>query len=139
MSREQLVSIAIRNLAHRAAGTQDQAAGVVQVPVTNYIDHDRWRTEMDRVFGRLPLVVAASCELRDPHSYIAGEIAGTPYLVTRGDDGELRAFYNMCSHRGAVIVPEGTGTARRHTCPYHAWTYDASGALVGILDADDFG
>jgi phenylpropionate dioxygenase-like ring-hydroxylating dioxygenase large terminal subunit len=133
------MSIARRNLAHQAAGTQDQAAGVVEVPVENYIDHDRWRTEMDRVFRRLPLVVAASSELREPHAYIAGEVAGTPYLVTRGSDGRLRAFYNMCSHRGAVITPEGTGTARRHTCPYHAWTYDDTGDLVGILDADDFG
>jgi hypothetical protein len=134
-----LVSIARRNLAHRAAGTQDQAEGVAEVPVANYIDHERWQSEMAAVFGRLPLVVAASCELREPYSYIAGEIAGTPYLVSRGDDGELRAFYNMCSHRGAVITPEGTGTVRRHACPYHAWTYDDRGALVGVLDADDVG
>ncbi len=139
MSRKQLVSIARRNLAHLAAGTQDQADGVAEIPVSNYFDRDRWRAEMAAVFGRLPLVVAASVELRDPYSYIAGEIAGTPYLVTRGDDGELRAFYNMCSHRGAVITPEGTGTVRRHTCPYHAWSYDTTGALVGVLDADDFG
>jgi phenylpropionate dioxygenase-like ring-hydroxylating dioxygenase large terminal subunit len=134
-----LVSIARRNLAHLAAGTQDQAAGVVEVPVGNYVDHDRWRAEMDRVFRRLPLVVAASAELSEPHSYIAGEVAGTPYLVMRGDDGALRAFYNMCSHRGAVVTPAGTGTARRHACPYHAWTYDTTGALVGVLDADDVG
>jgi phenylpropionate dioxygenase-like ring-hydroxylating dioxygenase large terminal subunit len=139
MSREQLVSIARRSLEHRAAGTQDQAAGIVQIPISNYIDRDRWSAEMDRVFRRLPLVVGASCELRQPDSYIAGEAAGTPYLVTRGDDGELRAFYNMCSHRGAIVTPEGTGTSRRHTCRYHAWSYDASGELVGVLDADDFG
>mgnify|MGYP001819865925 CR=1 FL=1 len=139
MSREQLVAIARRNLAHRRDGTQDQADAVLEVPVSNYFDHDRWQHEMDQVFGRLPLVVAASCELREPHSYVAGEIAGTPYLVTRGGDGELRAFYNMCSHRGAIVTPEGTGSARRHTCRYHAWSYDDRGQLVGILDADDFG
>jgi phenylpropionate dioxygenase-like ring-hydroxylating dioxygenase large terminal subunit len=139
MSREQLVSIARRGLDHLHAGTQDQADGVVEVPISNYVDRDRWRAEMDRVFRRLPLVVAASCELRQPNSYISGEIVGTPYLVTRGDDGELRAFYNMCSHRGAIVTPEGTGKARRHTCRYHAWSYDSRGDLVGILDADDFG
>lgn len=139
MSREQLVSVARRGLAHRAAGTQDQADGVLEVPVSNYIDHDRWRAEMDGVFKRLPLVVAASCELRTPHSYVAGEVAGTPYLVIRSGDGELRAFFNMCSHRGSIVTPEGTGTARRHTCTYHAWSYDDQGRLVGILDAPDFG
>lgn len=139
MSREQLVSIAKRNLAHREAGTQDQADGVVQVPVTNYFDEDRWRLEMDRVFRRLPLVVAASHELAEPNAYVAGEAAGTPYLVTRDAEGKLRGFFNMCSHRGAVVTPAGTGSARRHTCPYHAWTYDSAGSLVGVLDADDFG
>ena len=139
MSRERLVSVARRGLAHRAAGTQDQAERVVEIPVSDYIDPDRWRAEMDGVFKRLPLVVAASCELREPHSYIAGEVAGTPYLVTRGGDGELRAFYNMCSHRGSIITPEGTGIAQRHTCGYHAWSYDDQGRLVGILDAQDFG
>lgn len=139
MSREQLVSIARRNIDHHAAGTQDQADGVMQVPAFNYFAEDRWRLEMERVFARLPLVVAASSELAEPHAYVAGEISGTPYLVTRGDDGQLRAFYNMCSHRGAVITPAGAGSARRHTCPYHAWTYDSEGALVGVLDADEFG
>ena len=67
------MSIARRNLAHLAAGTQDQAEGVVEVPVANYVDHDRWTTEMERVFARLPLIVAASAELREPHSYIAGD------------------------------------------------------------------
>jgi len=139
MSREQLVEVARRTMAHRSEGTQGQVDGVKEVPISNYIDPERWRVEMDRVFGRLPLIVAASAELREPHSYIAGEVCGTPYVVTRGDDGEVRAFYNMCSHRGAIVVEEGTGTARRHSCPYHAWTYDSHGELVGILDADDFG
>ena len=139
MTREQLVSIARRSLEHRAAGTQDRAAGVLEVPVSNYIDPDRWALEMERVFRRLPVVVAAACELDAPHSYIAGEFAGTPYLVTRGDDGELRAFYNMCSHRGAVVAEPGVGTARRHTCRYHGWSYDGEGRLVGVLDAADVG
>ncbi len=133
------MAIARRGLGHRDAGTQDQADGVVEVPASNYVDPARWATEMERVFRRVPLVVAASCELREPHSYVSGEIAGTPYLVVRGGDGELRAFHNMCSHRGAIVTEEGAGTARRHTCRYHAWSYDDRGELVGVLDADDFG
>ncbi|MEO1056049.1 MAG: aromatic ring-hydroxylating dioxygenase subunit alpha [Actinomycetota bacterium] len=133
------MSIAKRALAHRAAGTQDQAAGVVSVPSSHYTDPERWSIEMDRVFGRLPLVVAASCELAEPGSFVSGETHHTPYLVSRGADGELRAFHNVCSHRGAIVTPPGSGVARRHTCRYHAWTYDDRGHLVGILDADDFG
>jgi nitrite reductase/ring-hydroxylating ferredoxin subunit len=139
MSREQLVSIARRGVAHVENGTQDQAPGVHQVPVTNYFDADRWQLEMARVFRRLPLVLGVSSELREPYSYQAIEVAGMPVLITRGDDGQIRAFVNMCSHRGAIIAEDGVGTARRHTCPYHAWSYDVTGALVGVLDADDFG
>ena len=85
-------------------------------------------------------VRACPC-LAFPLTKIGGiqDIGGTPYLVSRGGDGELRAFYNECSHRGAIVTEEGTGTARRHACRYHNWTYDSSGALVGVLDADDFG
>jgi nitrite reductase/ring-hydroxylating ferredoxin subunit len=139
MSREQLVTIARRGVDHFKNGTQDQVDGIHEVPVTNYYDHDRWQLEMDRVFKRVPLVVGASSELRESGSYHALEIVGTPIVVMRGEDGELRAFVNMCSHRGAIVVEEGVGQARRHACPYHAWTYDAQGALVGVLDADDFG
>jgi len=139
MSREQLVSIAKRGVAHLEADTQDQADGILEVPVTNYYEAERWRLEMDRVFKRVPLVLGVSSELREPYSYQAIEVAGTPVLITRGDDGQIRAFVNMCSHRGAIIVEDGVGTARRHTCPYRAWTYDVKGALVGVLDADDFG
>ncbi len=139
MSREQLVQIARRGVGHYKAGTQDQASGILEVPVTNYFDEDRWRLEMDRVFKRLPLVVGASSELTEPGQYFSIEVAGTPLVIMRGDDGVLRSFVNMCSHRGAVVVPEGSGTSRRHTCPYHAWVYDSKGALVGVMDAGDFG
>ena len=139
MSREQLVEIARRGIEHHREGTQDQADGIVEVPVTNYYDPDRWQLEMDRVFKRLPLVLGASSELREPGAYYAVEVVGTPVVVMRGDDGELRAFVNMCSHRGAIVVPEGVGKARRHACPYHAWTYDSAGDLVGVLDATEFG
>lgn len=139
MTREQLVSIARRSLEHRAAGTQDRAESVVEIPANSYLDADRWRSELQLVFGRLPLVVAASCELREPHSYVSGEIAGTPFLVTRDTDGQLGAFFNVCSHRGAIVEASGSGTSRRHTCSYHGWTYDSSGALVGVPDAGDFG
>jgi phenylpropionate dioxygenase-like ring-hydroxylating dioxygenase large terminal subunit len=139
MSREQLVRIVKRGMAHAAAGTQDQAEGVYRVPAANYYDPIRWEREMAAVFRRLPLVMGFSSELREPGAYRAMEAAGVPVLLVRGQDGAMRAFVNMCSHRGAIVVEEGTGSARRFACPYHAWTYDTHGDLVGVLDADDFG
>jgi phenylpropionate dioxygenase-like ring-hydroxylating dioxygenase large terminal subunit len=139
MSRETLVELTRRTFQHARAGTVPLAGDVGRVPATNYYDPARWQLEMARVFKRTPLVLGFTCELPEPRSYKALEVAGVPILLSRGADGQMRSFVNMCSHRGSIVVPEGTGTARRFTCPYHAWTYDSEGRLVGILDRDEFG
>ena len=139
MSFEQLVAMARRNIAHVKAGTQDQERDVFRVPAADYLDADRWQLEMDRIFKRVPLTLGFSSELREPGAYKAMEVAGVPVLMSRGADGAIRAFVNMCSHRGAIVVDEGVGTARRFSCPYHGWTYDQHGDLVGIPDRSDFG
>ncbi len=139
MSRDLLVDLTRRTLEHARAGTVPLAGAVGRVPATHYYDPDRWALEMERVFKRTPLVLGFSCELAGPNSYKAMEVAGTPVLITRASDGSTKAFVNMCSHRGAVVVEPGSGTARRFTCPYHAWNYDNDGQLVGISDRDDFG
>jgi carnitine monooxygenase subunit len=139
MSREQLVSMTRRNIAHSKNGTVPLEDGVKRIPSTNYYDADRWQIEMDRIFRRVPLVLGFSVELTEPNSYKAMDVMGTPVLLVRGDDGVLRSFVNMCSHRGAVVMEEGTGVTRRFSCPYHAWVYNTEGALVGMLDKENFG
>ncbi len=139
MSHEQLVDIYRDVLDHACAGTVELAPDVARVPVLRYVDPERWTAEVNRIFRRVPVVLAVAADVAEPGSYRALTIAGVPVLVSRGHDGELRAFVNMCSHRAAVVVPEGNGTARRFTCPYHAWSYDQTGALVGVLDRADFG
>ncbi len=139
MSRETLVELTRRTLNHARAGTVPLAGEIGRVPAANYYDSDRWQLEMERVFKRAPLVLGFTCELPEPRSYKALEVAGVPVLLSRGADGQMRSFVNMCSHRGSIVVPEGTGTTRRFTCPYHAWSYDSEGRLVGILDRDEFG
>ena len=139
MSREQLVSMTRRNIAHSKNGTVPLEDGVKRIPSTNYYDPARWQVEMDRIFRRVPLVLGFSVELTEPNSYKAMDVMGTPVLLVRGDDGVLRSFVNMCSHRGAVVMEEGTGVTRRFSCPYHAWVYNTEGALVGMLDKENFG
>jgi len=137
--RRRLVVMAERTIAHNKAGTQHLTEGVTRIPASNYFDPERWRREVDLVFRRVPLLVATSAEIREPNSYKAIEIVGTPVLLSRGSDGVLRAFVNMCSHRGAMLVDEGVGSARRFACPYHNWVYDQSGDLVGVFRGEDFG
>lgn len=139
MSRDALVAQARRTLAHARAGTAPVEDEVYRVPTRNYTDPERWRLEVERVFRRLPLVIALSCELAEPNSYRSVEVLGVPVLLARGGDGVLRSFVNTCSHRGSIVVPVGSGTARRFTCPYHAWAYDAEGTLVGIFQRERFG
>lgn len=138
-TREQLVHIARRGVAHYRAGTQDLLDATYEVPATNYYDPERWQREVDLIFKRLPLMLGFSSELRNPGDYRAMEVAGVPVLLNRAADGAIKAFVNMCSHRGAIVVEDGVGNARRFACPYHAWTYDNDGDLVGMRDPDDFG
>jgi phenylpropionate dioxygenase-like ring-hydroxylating dioxygenase large terminal subunit len=79
-----------------------------------------------------------SCELAGPGAYKAQDIIGTPVLLVRDALGQLNAFLNVCRHRGAPVAT-GCGQAARFTCPYHAWTYDQSGRLVGVTSEDTFG
>lgn len=139
MSRERLVEMIERTLAHHRMGTSHQTDAVMRIPATRYFDPERWRREVDLVFKRIPLVVATTAEIREPHVYKAVEVVGTPVLLVRDQSGVLRAFVNMCSHRGAMLVDEGTGSARRFSCPYHNWTYDQVGDLVGMFKGEEFG
>jgi carnitine monooxygenase subunit len=137
--RDRLIAYTRRAIEHAKAGTADSEPDVFRVPITAYLDPDRFQVEVDRIFKRLPLMLGLSSELREPGSYRSLDVSGVPVLLSRGDDGALRAFLNVCSHRGAIVQPEGIGVARRFTCPYHAWSYNDRGDLVGILDAERFG
>src|SRR5262249_36965961 len=69
-------------------------------------------------------------------SYLTAEIAGEPIVVVRGEDGILRAFFNVCRHRAAPILNEPCGTASKLRCRYHGWTYDLAGRLRGTPEFD---
>ena len=104
----------------------------VPSPVDRYLSPERFALERERLFRRLPQIAAHAAELPEPHSFVRREIAGVPLILTRDGDGNARAFLNACRHRSARLVSEHTGCQRRFVCPYHAWTYDSSGRLVGV-------
>jgi len=139
MSREQLVAMARRNMEYADAGTVEQEPDVFKVAAANYYDPDRFDAEKRQIFRRMPLVLAPSAELPQPGDYKAMEAVGMPVLLTRGQDGTVRAFINSCSHRGTAVVVDGTGNRRKFVCPYHGWTFTQGGELVGIAAEDDFG
>jgi nitrite reductase/ring-hydroxylating ferredoxin subunit len=138
-ARSQLIAMARHNMDCVREGRIEQAPDVLSVPASRYLDPERWKREIDRVFRRMPLMLAMSCELAEPGDFKALEAAGVPVLLVRQEEGNVRAFVNSCSHRGAMIVTEPSGNRRRFTCPYHAWTYDREGALVAVYQERDFG
>jgi phenylpropionate dioxygenase-like ring-hydroxylating dioxygenase large terminal subunit len=83
------------------------------------------------------LALAVSAQLPDAHDYLVRQVLGTSVLISRDGDGRIGAFLNYCRHRGGKPA-EGCGNARRFTCPYHAWTYDSAGQLVGLPGAEGF-
>jgi nitrite reductase/ring-hydroxylating ferredoxin subunit len=135
----QSTELAKRALAHLNAKTTDQAPETMALDVSAYLDPDRYAREFDAIFLHKPLGLALSVELPKPGSYLARTMIGKPLLFVRGKDGAVRAFLNVCRHRGTAVCKEGHGTAARFVCPYHAWTYDLEGALVGVSGKEKFG
>jgi phenylpropionate dioxygenase-like ring-hydroxylating dioxygenase large terminal subunit len=139
LERTELIELAKRMLAHVENGTTDQTDDLMEVPVSEYVDPDRWAAEMEVIFKRVPLALGLTAELREPGAYKAIDVLGVPVLISRGADGVVRSFLNVCRHRGAALKDAGCGTARRFTCPYHGWSYDQQGRLVGVYGEESYG
>jgi phenylpropionate dioxygenase-like ring-hydroxylating dioxygenase large terminal subunit len=125
-------------LQHTAEQTFPLAHDVMRVGAAHYTCPDRFALEKQRIFKRVPLVLAASCEVPGPGDYKTLDVAGVPILLVRDRNGAVHALLNSCTHRGAAVA-SGCGAAARFTCPYHGWTFAQDGALVGIASAADFG
>lgn len=89
-----------------------------------------YRRECERIFHRGWNFVGHAGRVPEPGDYAAFDFAGVPVLLVRGADNMVRAFANSCRHRGAQLA-DNQGHCRRLVCPYHGWTYDLDGRLVG--------
>ncbi|MFL5929242.1 MAG: aromatic ring-hydroxylating oxygenase subunit alpha [Gaiellaceae bacterium] len=98
------------------------------LPFRWYTDEEVLRRERTLIFARSWQYAGRAAQVAEPGSFLATDAGGVPVLVTRDESGVLRAFVNVCRHRGAVLV-DGCGTRRTIQCRYHAWTYDLDGSL----------
>ena len=137
-ARRWLVGIARDVLAQDAAGGLRVAPATMTLPASTYTSRERFEAEQRQLFRRVPLMLAASCELREPGAFKTLEVAGVPVLLTRDREGTAHALLNACTHRGAPVA-SGCGRASRFTCPYHGWSFGNDGRLAGIASAADFG
>jgi len=117
------------------AGVRLPLAEAAWLPPRAYTDPAIWPAELERIHRRSWLVVGRADSIARAGDYLTVDIAGARLLVVRGADGTVRAFHNVCRHRG-MWVAEGCGHARSFACPYHLWTYDLEGRLVAAPEME---
>lgn len=102
------------------------------LPGRYYHDPAIWQIEQERIFSKLWLCVGRADAVPRAGDYFLTTIAGESLIIVRGPDGAIRAFYNVCRHRGARLCLEPCGHLKGSIqCPYHAWTYGLDGVLIG--------
>jgi len=94
-----------------------------------YVDAAVYARERERIFRRCWQMLGPAARLAEPGRFLAVDLAGWKLFVLRGRDGVLRAFHNVCRHRGAQLLAEGRGSCQVLRCPYHNWVYAHDGAL----------
>lgn len=125
-------------------GETARAAEPFANPVRDYISLEQAAAERQKFFRDGPIIVALTGDLPRPGDFITNDLTGQPILVVRGKDGVVRAFLNVCRHRGAPLAgADVSGGCKRagnaFVCPYHGWTYALDGSLVGVTESKWFG
>lgn len=115
------------------------------LPPHCYTDHSFYQVEIERIFRRHWQFVCREEQISDSGDYLCFDGPGGSVILLRDREGDLRAFANTCRHRGSRLL-DGGGNCKRIVCPYHSWSYDLNGALIGTpgmtdvvgFDTDDF-
>lgn len=107
------------------------------IPVADYLDEQRFDGER-RLFRGSMNIVAHGSQIASPGDFITRDVVGTPVIVVRDKNGVVKAFVNVCRHRGATVELREHGNCRRFVCPYHAWTYETDGTLASVRHEEGF-
>lgn len=138
MQQARQIDLIKRMLGHVEANRKDLAAELGHADTAIYTDPLRFEREVATFYRRYPIVVGFSAQLRKAGDFITHNQTGQPILVVRQADGDLRAFLNVCRHRGAAVETAASGCKRAFVCGYHGWTYDGDGRLRAITEPEGF-
>ena len=128
---------AIRRIPAEKDATTDPIAATR--PNADFTSRAHFDLEQEKIFRRYPVPVTLSALLPEPGMVIADDSYGVPLLISRAKDGEVRAFINACQHKGSKLIEDcEVHKQGRLSCPYHAWTYNLDGRLIGVARADMF-
>lgn len=108
------------------------------VPKGDYLDRAFHELEKEHLWPRVWQIAAREDELKQPGDYVVYDIIDDSIVVVRGSDGAIRAFHNVCPHRGTLLA-EGRGNARQFVCPFHGWRFGNDGRCVSVVDRKDWG
>ena len=136
MERDQLIDLTRRAVKLARDKTTDLALAEHTVLASEYTSIERHERDVAMLMAS-PQLVGYVSELPEHGSYTTKSVMGRSVLLTRTSTGSVKAFNNVCLHRQSQVVT-GCGKARRFTCPYHAWTYDDTGRLVGLPGREGF-
>lgn len=100
------------------------------LPAPFYLDPEVFALDLELIFGRHWIYVGVEPEIAEPGDFFTVEIGGDSIIIVRDDDLTVRAFHNVCRHRGARLRPAGRGIVGNLVCPYHQWTYNLRGELI---------
>jgi len=103
-----------------------------------YYDRSYMQKEWDHVWTRSWLIAAVETDLPEPGDYSVFRLLRESFIVVRQDDGSVKAFYNVCPHRGNQVVLNDRGSALQFTCAFHSWQYDLDGECTRITDRETF-
>lgn len=111
-----------------------------RIPIAHLTTDENFRQEQEKVFRRSWLMVGYTTDLPEKGSYFVREIPtlGTSIIVVRGKDDQIRAFHNVCTHRGNKLVQDAGGCLKAFACRFHGWTFSTEGKLNFVSDEQQF-
>ena len=139
MVREEQLRLLKGLINHLDNKTNVNAGGIIKTPADTYISEDRFEREWNSFFLNHPQIIGLSGDLPKPNTYLTTEDFGSPVLAVRNDSGEFKAYANVCSHRGVTVESGERGEKTKFSCPFHGWTFDNEGKLVGYPKKEQFG
>ncbi len=119
--------------------TTDKFDDVVGFSADEFTDPGPPQQDRDRVFGKVPSIVAHGSEIAKTYDFVTVAMPRNNIIVVRQKDGSVKAFVNLCRHRGALLEEAEKGRCRVFSCPYHRWSYDPDGSLRTITRDNTFG
>ncbi|MEL0083499.1 MAG: Rieske 2Fe-2S domain-containing protein [Gammaproteobacteria bacterium] len=110
--------------------------GVFRVHLDTFRDPELFELEMEYIWEKTWIFLGHDAQITEPNDFITTQIGRQPVILQRGDDGQVRAFLNHCTHRGPRLCKTQRGNSARHTCPYHGWMFDSQGKCLSVTDEE---